>query len=358
MACGRIGFDRLGGDANLSDGATGDTPPPPPLACGETILPGGGLITGSALRAVVTTRGLAAMWIDPGGALLGVTWSTEAGDIELIRNAVPIAAGPFSDLRAAANGDEILIATQEPSALSGRIVAGDFTPIHPSLSLGSGPLAGRHPYTHKRGAPGFVAITQAGEQPAVFEIPEAAVPMAYLLTSLQFHSSPSIAADSDGYAIVTERADQFGPGCWYSKISDTFAFVSGPGTLESTQQADCDSSIVVASAGPLGAAMAWMDRDPVNSYAEFQGTAGGGGVASMSGEVNVRSPVVTSTSTGFAVLYAAGTDLRVVDAGGARTLAPASALADLVTWGDRAIVVWTSPEGFPELTRLCPAPAR
>src|SRR5829696_3400364 len=81
-ACGRLGFDAAahGGDAGPGDGAPGgDAAVPPALACGETKSAGAAAITGSGLEAVVTPRGLAAFWLDTGGALYGVTWQTDAG---------------------------------------------------------------------------------------------------------------------------------------------------------------------------------------------------------------------------------------------------------------------------------------
>ncbi|TMQ10160.1 MAG: hypothetical protein E6J90_27560 [Deltaproteobacteria bacterium] len=56
---GRIGFGAPGTDA----GAPGEGAPPP-IACGDTISPGGAPITGSTLQAVVTPRGLSALWLD------------------------------------------------------------------------------------------------------------------------------------------------------------------------------------------------------------------------------------------------------------------------------------------------------
>jgi hypothetical protein len=98
-----------------------------------------------------------------------------------------------------------------------------------------------------------------------------------------------------------------------------------------------------------------MDRDPVNSYVEFRGTAGGGNVASMSGEIGAGQPLITATSTGFAVAYRSALGLRVFDRAGTWTPDPDPALFDLVTWADRAILVWTTlGDARPRLTRLCP----
>jgi hypothetical protein len=98
-----------------------------------------------------------------------------------------------------------------------------------------------------------------------------------------------------------------------------------------------------------------MDRDPVNSYVMFRGTAGGGNTASMTGEVGAGQPILTATSAGFAVAYRSALGLRVFDRAGIRSLDPDPAVFDLVTWADRAIVVWTTPgDARPRLTRLCP----
>jgi len=231
---------------------------------------------------------------------------------------------------------------------------GDLTSSHADASLGTAAPGGREPFTRKRGGTSFVGITIAGEQPGIFELPPPSMPIGHLVTELRFHGAPSIAADNDGYAVTSELADQFGSGCWVSKLSETFALVAGPGSLELTQEADCDSSTVAASTGAVGAAMAWMDRDPANSYAAFRAPAGGSSTASMAGEIGVGLPIVTATSTGAAVLYRSNAGVRVFDAAGARTLAPQAALADLVTWGDRAIAVWTASSGAVQLTRLCP----
>jgi hypothetical protein len=355
-ACGRLGFDPAAreGDAHPPGDASGDAAPPPELACNETRSAGAAPITGSALEAVVTARGLAAVWLDSGGALRGSTWTTDENGGPVPQAPVDIAPGPFSKLWAAANGDQLLVAALAGANVTGHFLKDDLTPYLPSSSLGTGPLTGRDPIARRRGGAGFVAIAIAGAQPAIYEIDGAGPPASHPLTTLPSHAAPSIAADSAGYAVVTELADQFGPGCWYSKIDDAFAPAGGPGYVESTQQADCDSSTVSASAGPMGAGIAWMDRDPVNSYVEFRGTAGGGNVASMSGEMSTALPIVTATSAGFAVIYRSSAGLRAFDGAGARTLAPVAGLADLVTWADRAIVVWTTATGAPQLTRLCP----
>jgi hypothetical protein len=358
----RIGFDPLSQADDGDAGAPGDAGPAPELACGDTLTTTAAPISANALEAVVTSRGLAALWLGPGGALLGTTWRAVTGDgVEVVEDAVPIAQGAFTRLWAAASGDEIFVVTWDSSALVGRLLRGDLTPLAAPagnpIALGSAPFGGRDPITRKRGAPGFVVITSAGEQPGLFEVPPPTPGIGYLINELRFHGAPSIAADGDGYAFVTELADGFGPGCWSSKLDDDFQFRSGPASLESTQQADCDSSTVAPSDGPAGAGMAWMDRDPVNSYVEFRGTVRGSGAASLPGETGVGLPAITGTSTGFAVLYRSAAGVRVFDAAGARTLAPASALADLVTWADRAIVVWAVPGGAPRLTRLCPSAA-
>jgi hypothetical protein len=364
-ACGRIGFEATSGrggddaatDGGATDDAAGDGPqamPGPGLACSETVTASAARIGGVALEAVVTPRGLAAFWIGVGGALFATTWTAASGTPTVVQDGAMLAPGPFTQLWATANGDEILVATLG-AEMTVHFFHGDLTASHADISLGMSALGGREPFTRKRGGTGFVVISSAGDQPGVFELPPPNPGVAHLLTELRFHAAPSIAADTDGYAVVTELADQFGPGCWYSKVSDAFGVAAGPGTLETTQQADCDSSTVAASTGAAGAAMAWMDRDPANSYATFRATAGGSGTASMANEVGVGLPIVTATSTGVAALYRSSAGVRVFDAAGARTLAPSTALADLVTWDDRALVVWTTAAGAVQLTRLCPA---
>jgi hypothetical protein len=357
-ACGRIGFDLKTDPDDASppdDGIPpGDAMTPPALACGETRSAGAAAITGSGLKAVVTARGLAALWIDPGGVLRGAIWKTDADGAVIAQSPLEIAPGPFTQLWAAANDDAILVATQESANVTGHFLKGDLTALLPSGSLGTGPLAGRDPIARRRGGPGFVAIANAAPKPAIYEIDGGGAPVSHPLEALAAHGVPSIAADLDSYAVITEYADQFGPGCWYSKVDDAFVLQSGPGSVESTQQADCDSSTVSATAGSMGVGIAWMDRDPVNSYVELRGTAAGGNVASMSGELNVELPLVTATATGFAAIYRSSAGLRAFDAAGTRTLSPTAVLADLVTWADRAIVVWTSATGAPQLTRLCP----
>jgi len=351
-ACGRIGFDHAaGGGDGPPDGAAMT---PPGLACSETRSLGAAGITGVALQAVATARGLAALWLDPGGVLRGATWATDAGGAVIAGSTVEIAPGPFEQLWVAANGDEILAATQGGTSVTARILRGDLTTLVPEAGMGTGTFEGRDPLAARRGRPGFVAIAAAGAAPAIYEVDGASTPTPHPLAALAAHGAASIAADADGYAVITEHADQYGPGCWYSKVDDAFALASGPGSLESTQQADCDSSTVSASAGPMGAGVAWMDRDPINAYVEFRGTISGGNVASLSGETGTAQPLVTATSTGFAALYRSSAGLRAFDAAGSRTLSATAVLADLVTWADRALVLWTTPAGAPQLTRLCP----
>ncbi|HWO26447.1 MAG TPA: hypothetical protein VNO30_47290 [Kofleriaceae bacterium] len=352
-ACGRFGFDPSG-DAHPSDGSPDGDPTPLALACGETRSAGAATLKGSTLAAVATARGLAALWLDSTGTLRGTTWTTDASGGLHEHAAVELAAGPFSELWAAANGDAILAATQAGGDATGHFLRGDLTKSQPSGALGVGALSGRDPIASRRGGPGFVAIAIAGPKPAIYELTGAEPPPQHLLVELVDHAVPSIAADAGSYAVITEFADQFGAGCWYSKVDDAFGFAGGPGSVESTQQADCDSATVAAAAGPLGAGIAWMDRDPANSYVEFAGTGGGGNVASMSGETDVGLPLVTGTSTGFAVAYRSSAGLRVFDRGGARTLAATAPLVDLVTWSDLALVLWTTATGAPQLTRLCP----
>lgn len=354
--CGRLNFDAVGApDGGPGDGGL-DASLPFELACRDTVTATAAPIAGTALRAVATTNRLIAVWIDPAGALFATSWKATTDGVAVVKEAISIETGPFTQLWTAANGDELLVATHGAPGVTGFFLDEDVVKTMPGRSLGSAPYAGRNPITRKRGGPGFVAITLGGEDPAVFELPGDSLPIATLLPALKFHAAPSIAADSTGYTIVTELADQFGPGCWQSRLDDGFRFVSGPGSLESTQQADCDTSTAAASAGPPGAAMAWMDRDPVNSYVEFRGTAGGSGTASMPGEIGVGSPLVAATSTGFALMYRSTAGVRVFDAAGASTIAPPGALADLVTWGDAALAVWTTA-GTTQLMRLCPMPA-
>lgn len=359
--CGRIGFDATASsdDAGPRDGALDDAMLPFELACSETMTAAASPITGSALEAVVTENRLAALWINPAGALFATTWRAVPSGVEVVKDAISIDVGPYTQLWTAANGHELVVAAKGASGVTAFFLHEDVFKTAPITSLGSAGFGGRNPITRKRGGPGFVVITSTGNEPAVYDTPQSGsgLPLVTLIPELTSHAFPSIAADTDGYAVVTELADQYGPGCWYSKLSDNYTVMTGPGTLESTQQADCDTSTASASAGPAGAVMAWMDRDPVNSYVEFRGSARGSGTASMPGEASVGLPIVTATSTGFAVLYRSSAGLRVFDAAGARTLAPSSTLADLVTWSDSAIVVWSTAAGVPQLTRLCPVPA-
>jgi hypothetical protein len=299
---------------------------------------------------MVTTRGLTALWIDAGGAMRATVWST-AGVV--VDDAVTIASGPFTSLWAAASQDEIFIVAEDATGATGRILRADLTSVGVAASMVGAPFAGRAPIAARHGG-GFVAITTSGAAPIVYEISDATqTATAHDVPALAGHSAGSIAVDATGYAVVTEQADQFGPGCWYTQLGDDFAAAAGPASIESTQQADCDSSIVAASAGPAGAAMAWMDRDPVTSAVGFRGTAAGSGFASGPGELDVGAPIITATSSGFATIYRSAAGLRAFDAAGGRTLASAADLADLVTWGDQAIAVWTSASAA-QLTRLCP----
>lgn len=348
-ACGRLGFDAPPDDAN----PIVESPPPPALACGQTVATGSNIL-GSALEATATAHGVAALWIDPAGALFGATWQAAPGGVNVVRGAVALAPGPFTRLWVAAHDDQLLVAAQGASSGSARVLRDDLTPVGPAMTVDIPPSVGRDPIARRRDGPGFVGITIGPDQPAIYRFDDSSPSMIRLYPELMFHTSPSIAADASGYAIVTELADQFGPGCWYSRLTDDFNLVAGPGSLESTQQADCDSSTVTSTAGPAGAGMAWMDRDPVNSYVEFRGTTAQGGVASPSGETGVNSPLITGTSTGFAVIYRSTAGLRVHDTSGTRTLSASASLADLVTWGDRAIVLWTTANGALQLTRLCP----
>jgi hypothetical protein len=361
-ACGRIGFDRSpSGDAGPFDDADppGDGGPTPPLLCGETFTNTAGALSSSGpLTAAVVGRHLVALWIDGGGALRGTTWTAAPSGVTVAQDGVAIAPAPIAGpMWATTNGDTMLVVTTEASQAVLRFLHEDLSPALPKLPLGGSLVSsGRHPITRERNGTGFVVIAIGGDVPAIAVIRNGMPPnQAFLLLDLRFHGVPSIADDRNGYAVVTELADQFGPGCWLTRLADSFAVTAGPGSLESTQQADCDSSIATASAGASGAGTAWMDRDPVNSYVEFRGTDGGGNTASMSGEVGAGQPLITATSTGFAVAYRSALGLRVFDRGGPRTLDPDPVVFDLVTWADRAILVWTKlGDARPRLTRLCP----
>lgn len=360
-ACGRIGFDGVpSGDAGPFDDAnlSGDGGPPA-LMCEETVTGTAGALSGSGpLTAAVVGRHLVALWIDGGGALRGTTWTAAPAGVMLAQDGVAIAPGPVAGpMWATTNGDTMLVATTETSQAVARFLHEDLSPALPDLPLGSSLVSsGRHPIARERTGTGFVVISIGGDVPAITVIRNGMNPnQIVLLQGLQFHGVPSIAEDLDGYAVVTELADQYGPGCWLSHLTDSFAVTAGPGTLESTQQADCDSSTATTSAGASGAGLAWMDRDPVNSYVAFRGTASGGNTASMTGEVGAGQPIITATSTGFAVAYRSSLGLRVFDRAGTRTLDPDPAGFDLVTWADRAVLVWTTiGDARPRLTRLCP----
>jgi len=358
-ACGRIGFDPArigddGGDAAASDGLPPADTAPPALACAETRSAGTATITGKALEAVLTARGLAALWIDDAGALRGITWSTDAAGGVVPGAPTTIAAGPFQQLWAAANGDEILAVADAGPDLIGHFLKGDLTPLRPTITAGSGPIFGRAPIAPRRGGPGFVAVASDAGETAIHEIDGGNQPVPHPIAALALHGAPSIAADATGYAVITEYADQYGPGCWYSRVDEAFALGSGPGYVESTQQADCDSPIVAASAGPMGAGIIWMDRDPINVYVEFRGTAGGGNQANLGTETSPGQPNVTATSAGFVATFRSAAGLHAFDKAGSRKLSATTGLADLVTWGDVALVVWADAAGAPQLTRLCP----
>lgn len=360
-ACGRIGFDRSpSGDPGPSEDASppGDGGPLPALMCGETVTGTAGALSGSGpLTAAVIGRHLVALWIDGGGALRGTTWTAAPTGVMVAQDGVAIAPAPIAGpMWATTNGDTLLVATTEASQTVARFLSEDLSPVLPSLPLGGVLSSGRHPIARERTGTGFVVISTGGDVPALAVIRNGMDPdRVQLLQDLRFHGVPSIAEDRDGYAVVTELADQFGPGCWLTRLTDSFAVTTGPGTLETTQQADCDSSTATTSAGAGGAGLAWMDRDPVNSYVELRGTAGNGSTASMSGEVGAGQPIITATSAGFAVAYRSALGLRVFDRAGTSTLDPDPAVFDLVTWADRAILVWTKlGDARPRLTRLCP----
>lgn len=354
--CGRIGFDATG---PASDGGNDpplvDAGPPPMLACSETRSAGGG-ISGSEFRAVVTVRGLAAVWLDGAGALLGATWTLDASGAPVSRGVVAMEQGPFTRLFAASRDDQIFIATSNGSQFEARTVRGDLARTGAIAPFAVDLFTGRNPLAPRRGGPGFVAITQTtNSETVVYDIDRLPLPAAHPIAALQGHTSPSIAVDSDGYAIVTHGVDPVNSACFYTKLDDAFAAASVPSGLDRTQQADCFGAIVAASGGPDGAGIAWSESDPANVSIEFKGTTTRGGTASASGQTGEGAPMITATSTGFAVAYLQSPEaLRAFDAAGNRAIAPAARFADLVTWADRAILVWTTPAGDAQLTRLCP----
>jgi hypothetical protein len=351
-ACGRIGFDPAAGGGDAHGDGMG-----PELACGETRSAGAATLAGSAFEAVVTARGLAAFWIDAGGVLRGTTWSIDERGGIASQEPVEIAAGPFTQLRVAANGDEILIATQAGATITTHFLQGDLTQLRPSGDLGGGSLDGREPLAARRGGPGFVAIKTDGTQTAIYEVDGVNPPVPHPLAALAAHTAASIAADTGDYAVVTEHADQSGTGCWYSSVDDAFAITSDPRALEFQASSDCDSVILSATPTSQGVGIIWLQPGSTITYLgrkttraiasiNLQGTSDPG--------MALPVPALTSVPPGFTLIYRSAAGLRTHSNGSFLTITPSFGFADLVTWADRAIVVWTTSAGAPQLTRLCP----
>lgn len=357
-ACGRLGFEPAagGGDGRPPGDAT--VAPAPELACGETRSAGDATIEGSAFEAVVTARGLAAFWIDAGGVLRGTTWSASPSGGIASHEPVKIALGPFTQLRVAANGDEILVAAQAGSSIATHFLKGDLTPLRPSGDLGGGTLDGREPLAARRGGPGFVAIKTDGAQTTIYEVDGVSPPVPHPLAALAKHTAASVAADAGNYAVVTELADPAGSGCWYSTVNDAFAVTREPLALEAPAQDTCDSVILSATPALQGVAIAWIQRAPTSAYMALKATRtiSSGTHTLGTNEAGIALPIaaLTSVPSGFTLLYRSATGLRAHSEAGFHTLAPSFGLADLVTWADRPIVVWTTSAGAPQLTRLCP----
>lgn len=360
--CGRVGFDALrpaAGDAG-PDAASTDGAPAPPLMCDQTVISPGTLSGPGPLAVAVVGDRLAALWIDADDALRGTTWTAAPDGVAVASDGVLLASGPLvGPVWAAGNGDTLLVAATSNTEVVARFLHADLSQAFPITPLGRATsFAGRHPITRARTGRDFVAILlppNGSGGPVIATIDSGTRSQLQAVPGLAGHGAPSIADDRTGYTVVTELADQFGPGCWSSALDDSFAMAAGPSFLETTQQADCDSSTVTSSAGAGGAGLTWMERDPASSIVELRGSAGENLTASATGEANPGQPVIAATSTGFAVAYRSAQGLRVFDRAGTRTLDPSPALFDLVTWDDDAIVVWTKTgDARPRLTRLCP----
>lgn len=345
VGCGRVGFDAT---------VPPDAAAPLTLACGETVIAAASPIEGRELKVVATKHQLIALWLDAAGALFGTTWMASPDGVVVVRDAVAIAPGPYTQLWAAANDDAITLAVLGDAGVTALFLANNLTVSHIAWPMGPMASLGRHPLTRAGPTPGFVMSVTSGDDPGVLELPTDA-PGTYLFPERRFHVLPSIATDLSSYAVVTELAEPTGSSCWYSWMHLAFSFEKMPAIpLATTQQVDCDSVSVASSAGPGGAGMVWLEHDPANTYVQFRGTSGGSGTASVAGEVGVRSPSITATPDGFAVIYWSSAGLRVFDGGGTRTLTDSARLADLVTWDEHALVVWTTASGA-HLTRLCPS---
>lgn len=380
-ACGRIAFDRAAPIADPGipdDGALGMDPgsgdtdadatlpmdaggiiSAPVIACGETVILPGSAITGSSFRALGTVSRIVAVWLGTDGVPRATTWDADRdGAVRLRQDAVALSTAPLTNLWAAVDGAFVGVVVQDASGVTAQFLASDLSPITGATLRDAVQLDGRAPVT-RRHKGGFVTIEQSSGV-LIEEIDLEGVHFSYDIPALMGHRFASIAAegagDGDGYVVVTEADDAFGPACWFTKLDDQFAVVGTPVSIESTQQADCDSSIAAPRLGPPGVGMAWMERDPANSTVALRGTGADTSnvvFAGGPGEVDVGSPIITSTSTGFAVAYRSADGLHVFDAAGSRRLA-AVGFADLATWFDNAIAVWTTPAGEPRMTRLCP----
>jgi hypothetical protein len=356
-ACGRLRFDPVEGseDARPPDdsGPSGDGEPEPALeiACGETVGPGTTMI-GRVLEAAVTTRGLAAVWLDNAGMVFGTVLQAAPGGVAVVRAAVPITSNVSTKLWVAANGDDLMVLTQD-AGLTASLLRGDLTAVGRSVTLDPTSLDGRAPIARRRGGSGFVAIASSSTPPTIYETEGASV-IAHPLPALVGHTAASIVVDRDSYAVVTEAQGRIESACWYTQVTDMFAAVQGPASIVSTEQAGCDSVTASASAGLAAAAMAWRESDPASSSVWFNDTSGQAGATSVASDPGPGLPLITATSAGLAVTWRSSLGLRARDASGVRTISPTAGLSTLVTWDDRAIVVWTTPAGELQLTRLCP----
>jgi hypothetical protein len=344
--CGRFEFDAI---------APADAVPALDLACGETVTTRASPIAGRTLKVVATKNRLVALWLDAAGALFGTTWTSTSEGAVVTRDAVAMDAGPYTQLWAAASDDSLAVAVSGDSGVTALFLRDDLTVSHVAWPMGPMAQLGRHPVTRASPAPGFVMSITLSSDLGVFELPTEA-PATYVFPERRSHVLPSIAADASSYAIVTELAEPTGSSCWYSWMHLALSLEKMPAVpLGTTQQVACDSVSVASSAGPHGAGIVWLEHDPANTYVQFRGTGSGGGTASMAGELGVKSPSITATPDGFALLYWSLAGLRVFDGAGTRTLTDSALLADLVTWDERALVVWTTSSGAPRLTRLCPS---
>ena len=342
-ACGRVGFDSV----KAFDGARSDDTKdigssvdasfaPSNLACGEDRSLGGGVVTGSGMDAIVTSRGIAVVWLDPAGTPRGSSISID-GTIALGANGLALGAGPATVVSVAADAARLVVATGLKSGAAETIPTDlDFAPTGAAQPVTNLTLLGRSTISRKYGGGGFVVVGSSPTTVQTLNDDASSSGAAIVLTGVA-GSAPAAASvvETDlGYRVINDDSGLPNALCIGSDLDPTFN-VLATGSVGQTAQADCYDTVIDRGQGLVTSAE--ISHDPASDSVEY--LAGSALTLGSGGVTNKREPRGAAIdSTLSAAVYVDDGGTWIGHAGNATRLGGIAPIAIVARSGELLVV--------------------